>query len=140
MNIGEYIIYRNVKSSGMKFVASIILNCVGFILFNIANWMYAHLNFKSSQELAYKIENKEVPRSTVMATRILNWILVSLNFIIPVLLAYAYTIPFFWNKGEATDDKYLEMGNISYMLTLLLPIVSGFFLLSALYNINKMIV
>ena len=60
-------------------------NAVGYLLFNLAHWMFAYKYFKMSRQLPFKLARREVPRNVFICDKITNWILLSFNSIPPIL-------------------------------------------------------
>ena len=124
-----------------------IFNCVGLLLFNLSHWMFAHKYFEISRQTPFKLANKKVPRRMIICDKITNWVFLSFNCIPPVLAGVA-AIGFekieykTWVLHQPFTDKmdhllylYLAMTNISYFVTLSLPMISGLFLFCALCKI-----
>ena len=115
--------------------------------------MFAHKYFEISRQTPFKLANKQVPRRMIICDKITNWVFLSLNCIPPVVTGVAAigieSLEYkHWVLDQAVvfdlpvTDKmahlvflYTKMANISYYLTLSLPMISGLFLFCALCKI-----
>ena len=95
-----------------------------------------------SRQTPYKIAKKEVPRKIVVCDKITNLVFLSLNTIPPILNGIGmvgYDAADLNGENTELANKLHQLGRISYMVTLIVPITSGIFLFTALYKINNSI-
>jgi hypothetical protein len=114
-------------------------NSSGFILFNVSHWMFAFKYYSMSRQSSYKIAKQEVPQRILKHDRITNWVFLTLNTLPPILLGVGYIGYHIANTNNHADfgKKLLKLGKISRLVSLFVPIISGVYLFTALYKINK---
>ena len=100
--------------------------------------MFAFKYFKITRQMPIKLANRKVPKQIVICDHINNGVFLSLNCIAPILTAAFYITGIIleypvgdWNRVE----HFYKMGNISYMITMTLPLITGSYLFVALYYI-----
>ena len=148
-NFGTEVMYRDINYNAYhgylhqrEFLISVGINCTGYILFNVSHWMFAFKYFSLSRQIPFKQAGKEVPRRIAICDKITDWVFFTLNWIAPVLLATGLVIILVVSSKNPDDWvnktlKFFKMSNISYMVSISLPIISGILLFCALYNIYK---
>ena len=98
---------------------STLLFCFGILLFNVSHFMFAHKYYEISKTMPFKIENKEVPRKTIICNKVLYWIFLILNLIFPILTAVGFV------GFEDLAYKYLTQNKENYRLMVIYAAMSS---------------
>lgn len=130
---------KSLKQGYREAEIAVGLNCFGFLLFNVSHWMFAFKYFSITRQMPFKLASLQVPRTIVICDRINNGLFFSLNCIAPILTATFYITGMILglHVNLRKEKPFWRTGDVFYMITLSLPIITGSYLFVALYFIIK---
>ena len=101
--------------------------------------MFAHKYFSMSRQLPCKLAKVEVPKRIVLCDKITNWIFLTLNAIPPIVYGVSSVGEWkaFNHRNKKLSNTYYKIGEISWWITMSLPLISGVYLFTALHFIRK---
>ena len=101
--------------------------------------MFAHKYFSMSRQLPCKLAKVEVPKRIVLCDKITNWIFLTLNAIPPIVYGVSSVgfVTTLKHRNWKLHATYIKIQDISWWITMSLPLVSGIYLFTALYFIRK---
>ena len=106
---------------------------IGTTCFNIAMWMFAFEYYSMSRKTPFLLKNFKVPKFIERQDRNLNYVMFSLNIIIPIFFGISR---FVYSDYRETATFWKWANSLSYIFVIILQIITGAYQISALSKIK----